>query len=189
MHPSGGKHCAYFEKINGIFSVAGRSLHMTNMAVTNKRPVAYITLIEPPGTNVQVASERLWYLNGGIGTLPTLAADNFDTPDGFFGSRPYLRPFIMQFHMWDFSIENAEWEKRKANEIDRVKALKIDVKFLPHDVEILSGSVDIIVNSALRKNFKILPQKDNLENPTDAFSNTTPFVIFATNSSPLNVEP
>jgi hypothetical protein len=113
-------------------------------------------------------------------SLPDLVADTFDTPDGFTGTRPYF----MQLHMWDFSVGlSTNWEQLQAKELDRVQALRIMVKFLPHDIEILEGSVDIFVNANLRKTFKISPQKDNEEFPLDAF------IILATNSSPLNADP
>ncbi|HZF00718.1 MAG TPA: hypothetical protein VE344_02370 [Methylomirabilota bacterium] len=62
-------------------------------------------------------------------------------------------------------------------EIENVKVVRMDLKFLAKDSEILGGKVQVVVNGKILGNFQILPQID-----TNVWSEADPlYVVFATN--------
>src|SRR5208283_1297949 len=142
----------------------------------NPRRAADIWLMEPPelvkkffSPGLIVANERIWDLAGGS-EFPILDTDHLISLPGQNGGRTYF----MQCH---FDEDWAEFGligmKRQVKEIDRVNVLRISVKCLPHDLEILDGSVKLVINDSVIKMFQIPQQTDNRENDkvVDTYSN------------------
>ncbi len=154
--------------------------------------VATLGLIEPQGNPPFPLLAHNPKLNGLLNataagfSLPRLEADKFSTPT--MDSRPGTRAYFMRFHISDWSAIDESWMQRQAKQIDNVQVARIDVKFLPQDLQILDGSIKIIINSTVRKSFQIDPQLDNDEYPM-INPNTAPYVIIATNVSPSTVSP
>jgi len=151
---------------------------------------ADLWLIEPPSPDVVIANggrfngDKMWDLISGS-TLPILSADHLSFFDDPKGGRTYFMQLRFDEEWAEFDLQNLN---RKVNELKLVNVLRIDVKCLPHDLEILDGSVKLVINDNVLKTFQIPNQKNNREddNATDTYSNTTPFVILAylTNSPP-----
>lgn len=153
---------------------------------------ADIWMMEPPGKELIAANngqltERIWDLIG-YTRFPILSAEN----SANFPSQKGGRTYFLRFD-WDQEMEMYDaWQyKIKVKDITDAKTLRIEVKCLPHDLEILDGSVELIINDSVPLIYEIPKQKDNrLEAPApDTYSNTTPFVIlaFLTNSPTITV--
>ena len=78
--------------------------------------------------------------------------------------------------------------------MDDINALSIHLKFIPLDAEIIGGSAKVIINSSIRKDFNIPPQKafeplimlTNSPGYRDSFNI---IAIFGTNDLPVNRGP
>jgi hypothetical protein len=68
--------------------------------------------------------------------------------------------------------------EQPVKDIDTIKIIRIDLKFLPKNSEILNGKIQIIINRSIIGDFQILPQIDT--NAADGVPNF-PYAIFATN--------
>jgi hypothetical protein len=157
----------------------------------NLRRTADLWLMEPPSPNIIALNggrlnERLWDLMG-PSELPIL-----DTDHSFsFSEKTGQRTYFMQFHFdEDWAFFDLNRMEKKVNELNNVNVLRISVKCLPHNLEILDGSVKLVINNSVVKIFQIPKQEDNrYGDPIDTYSNTTPFVILAylTNSSTADV--
>lgn len=144
-------------------------------------------LMEPPGTNVTIGRQYLnyWY-RAGMTELPILTTDHSIS----FADGKGARIYIMQFHLGEW-VEGLSIEAKAhpVKELENVNVLRVDAKYLPHDLEILDGMAKMVVNDTVVKIFKIPRQKAHLDNDTgiDTYSNTTPFAIFAFPASSSNV--
>jgi hypothetical protein len=92
----------------------------------------------------------------GISQLTAMEADKFDR--GFDGK---TSEYYLQFHVEGIepmfmrrSTKSVEWA------LENVRFLDIETKILPHDAEILSGSVVLTINSSFQKWFDIPAQRD-----------------------------
>jgi hypothetical protein len=67
--------------------------------------------------------------------------------------------------------------------LDRIKALRFHLVFVPNDSEVISGSAEMVINGTFHKTFEILRQKTDKEmsgwNP-----DVKGFFLYATNSAP-----
>ena len=72
---------------------------------------------------------------------------------------------------------------KTAKEIDRVNFLRIAPLFLKTNSEILGGKVSLVINSSVKREFRIVPQNDfnNSQNPFMGV------VVIATNSGPTEI--
>ena len=106
------------------------------------------------------------------------------------------REYIMQFHLETIGAATGLEQKIRVKAIEAIEnanMLRIDVKFLPIDSEILGGSVRVIINAAVPKEFLIPPQKafeplilTNVSNYQDSFRI---IAAFGTNTLPINRGP
>src|ERR1019366_2350716 len=107
----------------------------------------------------------------------TLVSDDFSTM--------YLQPSINSDRLYLMRFTGVSIDSNSneplAKEINRIAKTGIEALFLPSNVEIIGGNVELIVNSNIRKTFTILPQKIDGDIAVGKF-----FVIFATNSSSEN---
>jgi hypothetical protein len=119
--------------------------------------------------------------NFNISTFPALNADSFDRSPGF-GLEGVWSVYTCRFQS-DGTESFAEGMglNRPVKDFEKVKTLRLDLKFLPKGTQILDGSVIVVANDNIRKIFKILPQIDS--NPVDGTPNS-PYVVIATNSVP-----
>jgi hypothetical protein len=102
-----------------------------------------------------------------------LVADNFTTSiDALGDDRLYKIRFYAE------NINEASGFKTPVRDIDGVKLLRMDVKFLTNKSEVFNGAVELIVNNNIRKQFQILPKTN-----TDPLVGTPgfPYTIVATN--------
>jgi hypothetical protein len=129
--------------------------------------------------------------NPGLGDLRILIANKDDVSPvdyAYLIPREYARGYVLHFHpdvrfvtsvpAFRADPTNAKWV------IDKVKALQIDAKFIPHDAELLGGNVEIIINGNVRLDFDILPQKA-FPPPTGLSANPgdSGFTMIATNAT------
>jgi hypothetical protein len=145
----------------------------------NPKRLADLWLVEPPDTNILFLNKdntnfnlKFWNLEGPT-QLPILDTDHSYSFSDQHGGRTYS----MQFHFdedWS-GIEGINGLEMKVKEINHVNVIRINIKSLPHDLEILDGSVKLVINDTVVKKFEIPQQKNNL----DGDPNATPFVILA----------
>jgi len=134
---------------------------------------------------LEVANDRIWYLNGST-EFPILATDHLES----FPSKADDRTYFMECHIDNFDGAWSEFMMLQrtnfAKDIDRVSAIRISVKCLPHNLAILDGTVKLVINDSVVKMLQIPKQGDNRDDDKmpDIYSNTSPYVIlaFATNS-------
>jgi hypothetical protein len=148
----------------------------------NPRRAADLWLMQPPSANIIALNggrlnERLWDLMG-FSDLPILDTDrSYSVPEKAGG-----RTYFMQFHFdEDWAFFGLNRMEKQVNNLNHVNALRISVKCLPHNLEILDGSVKLVINDSVIKMFQIPQQQDNRldDKVPDTYSNTTPFVILA----------
>lgn len=108
----------------------------------------------------------------------TLVSDDFSTM--------YLQPSMNSDRLYFMRFAGVSIDSNPneapAKEIIKIDKIGIEALFLPSNVEILGGDVELIVNSDVRRTFKILPQK--ILDADTALGKY--FVIVATNAPPEN---
>jgi hypothetical protein len=141
-----------------------------------------------PETETNRQAEMTLWKDGRWGTsLESLFAKNGDI-SGYVKGPIFGMPFReyrMEFQSLNFNA--AIGQETRAKVIDDVHWVRIDLNFLPHDSEIVGGSVVLIVND-LQKRFDIHPQNDT--NFEQGWRGGFPCWIVATNvnDSPLPPE-
>ena len=149
---------------------------------------ADLWLIEPPTADVVAANggrfngDTMWDLMAGT-DLPILSTEHSISYSEQKGEQKYFMQFRFDEVWAELGLQKM---KKRVNELNRVNVLRISVKYLPHDLEIIDGSVKLVVNDSVLKTFQIPRQKNNRESDgVDIYSNTTPFIIlaFLTNSA------
>jgi hypothetical protein len=132
--------------------------------------MSWVALLKMFGANDQP-------LNVGVDTL---FSDNFSTlyvQHSLNSDRVYSLRFAAE-------MIGSNPKEKPAKEINKIDKIGMEAFFLPPSVEILGGDVELIVNSDIRKTFKIIPQKNRNKNET--FGKYF-FLIIATNDSPENL--
>jgi hypothetical protein len=104
-----------------------------------------------------VAFMSLWKNENVYAALDVLTANNFSRNDivFVFGNRD-RREYGIRFN--SRNIDAAEGVEHPVKSLDDVNLVRLELIFLPHDAEIVGGSVELIVNNNIRKMFQILPQ-------------------------------
>jgi predicted transcriptional regulator len=92
------------------------------------------------------------------------------------------RSYSLQFNSDGIEAMSVGHEFEMAvKQIRKIKIIRMDLKFLPKNSEILGGTVELIVNGSkgpIKRLFKIFPQIDtNAEDGTIGF----PYAVIATN--------
>jgi len=94
---------------------------------------------------------------------------------------PNHRAYALRFEtLFDLG---SEMKAGAASDIDRINLLKIAALFLPTNSEILGGKVTLVINSEIKKEYNIPPQKDFNPKINPFINIGQGIVLIATNAS------
>jgi hypothetical protein len=190
-----------FEIISAIVlavrgEIENKRLDPRNQPISDISATA-ILLINPPDFIVLTNWDARWIarMTLGINDTPkpqtinlsspqhfdTLDADNFVKDESSFVLGPgsnitIATPVGIRFRSFNFRALRG-WSV-PAKSIDDVNLLRLDLNFLPHGSEIAGGSIELIVNNNIQKQFIVFPQTDT--NSEDG-SPGHPYTVVATN--------
>ncbi|HSY74288.1 MAG TPA: hypothetical protein VK810_02365 [Dongiaceae bacterium] len=113
-------------------------------------------------------------------TFPPLSAATFSKMGTvlFGGNTNKTKAYSLAFQSQGYEAITSQNEK-SVKEISKFKIVRLYLKFLPKNSEIMGGNVNIVVNGNIRKSFQIFSQIDtNAMDGTKGF----PYIVIATNS-------